>query len=322
MGEIIRVPNYSTTNIKQITVLDADAAASQTLIQVFNPSSFTVSDRILLGGGNTGNSETATVNAINSTTKIFTLNANLVNKHNKYESVSQLFGDSIRLYRSANIDDTVPSDDLFVTVTTVLLQGDDNTTDISDPSGGSDFWYKITYFNSVTLQEISLAQSITVRGGGYGRLTSIESILREAGLLGNQAVNDIVVAEKRDRAESEVLGSLASTGYVIPLQTPSGKRYIPPIVENIACLMSSGYLLKQGYGAATTKDTTNGQDRLNLADKKLKQIRLREIMLVDTKGSTLLMADNVAGWPNNTTLNFMQSRTVEPSHYITMDKVF
>lgn len=321
MSEVLRVPNFSSINLLEQTTLDADALSGQNQITLLNQIGYTVGNKILVGivGGET--SEVQEINGIAG--KLLTLTANLNNRHLKYEVVTLLVGDQVRLYRANNVDGSVPDDSLFVyTGISGSIRGGDTTTDLADPLGSSAYWYKTTYYNSVTGDETALVASVAVRGGNYGHLVSIESIRREAGLVDNQTLDDSIIAERRDQAESEIIGNLASAGYVIPLTASNGMPYVPPIVENIARLLAAGYLLEQEYGPTTDGDTKNGKQKIKQAQRLLDQIQNQNIVLLDPTGVMLYRASQVAGWPDNTT-QFVGTDGVHGEPFVmTMSKRF
>jgi hypothetical protein len=292
MAEIIRVPNFSEINLQEATILESDAASGQATITVINPTTYAQLDKLLIG---MIGSETAEIRSIQSiSSKTFTLSANLLNKHNKYEPVYRLYGDKIRLYRAANVNGTAPADSAFSLVDTVTMEGDDTTTDITDSSGGSGYWYKTTYYNSDSASETSLALSIAVRGGGVGHMASIESIRIESGLLDNQNIDDGRFAERRDQAEAEVNAALAVAGYTVPLQTDS------PLVENIVRLLTAGYMMMQEYPTAEG-EANPGKAKVKEARDLLKRIQNQELVLIDATGASLARTSQVSGWPDDTT---------------------
>jgi hypothetical protein len=311
MSEIIRVPNFSAINLREVTFINADAAAGTDAITVLNDSSYTGGQKILIGNLSQENTEVGTILSVAS--KIITLTANLSNRHIRGEIITLLFGDQIHLYRAANVDGSIPADSSFSYINVLAtIQGDDASSDLVDATGSSSYWYKTTYYNTATGEETDLSQALAVRGGNYGKLVSIESVRDEAGLDDNRNIDDGKIAERRDHAEDEVLGRLAAAGYVIPLQSSNGALYVPPMVENIARILAAGYLLKQEYGAITEDAEKNGDDKIEQAYAMIKDIQEQRVTLVDTVGAAVPHTSQVSGWPDATTEFVGTDGTPEP----------
>jgi hypothetical protein len=168
-------------------------------------------------------------------------------------------------------------------------------------SGGSEYWYKTTYFNSVTLAETNLTQSFAARGGGYGHLVAVEVVRLEAGLQNANHLDASVIAERRDQAEDEVLGRLAAAGYVIPLQASNGSLYVPPMIEGITRSLAAGFLMIREFGEVAEEDSKDGKAKITHARDMLDDIQAQKIVLVDTVGASRARSSQVSGWPDVTT---------------------
>ncbi len=320
MSEIIRVPNFSSINLKEVTFLNADAAAGQNLVTILNDTTYSAGHKILLGNPSQETSEVGTIQSLAN--KVITLSGNLSNRHIRGEMLTLLFGNQIRLYRASNVDGSIPADNAFSYASIVTsIQGDDSTTDLTDPLGGSNYWYKTTYYNSVTGEETDLSQSFPMRGGSYGKLVSVDSVRDEAGLEDNRNLDDGKIAERRDQAEDEVLGRLAAAGYVVPLQSSNGTLYVPPLIENITRLLAAGYLLLQEYGSVEEGNTKDGNAKIKQANAMLDAIQKQEMVLVDVIGTGLFRTAQVSGWPDDTTAIVGTDGTPEP-YQIRMSKRF
>src|SRR5215213_7758589 len=97
MSEIIRVPNFSSINLREVTFLNADAAAGQALVTILNDTTYVAGHKILIGDPSQETSEVGTIQSLAS--KVITLTGNLSNRHIRGEMLTLLFGDQIRLYR-------------------------------------------------------------------------------------------------------------------------------------------------------------------------------------------------------------------------------
>jgi hypothetical protein len=321
MSEIIRVPNFSAINLQETSILDADALAAQAQATIVNDITFTVGAKVVIGTLAQETAEVATIQSLAS--KVITFTANLNNKHLRGEPITQLFGDRIRLYRATNVDGNIPADSAFSYLSIyAIIQGDESTSELTDPDGGAGYWYKTTYYNTATGAETSLALSVPVRGGGYGKLVSIESIRTESGLLDNQNIDDGKFAERRDQAEAEVLGALAAAGYTLPLQSASGTLYTPALVENITRLLAAGYMMLQEYGPPAEGETNAGQAKVKEARQLLKQIQKQELVLLDITGVPMVRTAQVAGWPDDTTATVGTDGVNGEPYQMTMSKRF
>jgi hypothetical protein len=214
----------------------------------------------------------------------------------KYEKLIKLFGDQIRIFRASNIDGSIPADESFTELATISIEADQLFTDYLDTTGGSDFWYKFVYRNSANFYTTDLADSIAVRGGDFGHYVSVSEIRNEAGFTNNPDITDQMIADRREDAESEVKGALSVAGYKLPLTNP-----IPSVVKNATKLLAAGYLLLQDYGVTAEGSNKEGQAKIDLAEKILKKIQNREIVLTDIKEASLAKETIIGGWPNDST---------------------
>ncbi len=321
MSETIRTANFSQANLKERTQIETDVVAGVQTVTVLNSSGYAVGDKVLLGAVGAETAEVLTIQGI--TGKDITFTTVLTNRHTKYEEMILLEGDQVRLYRASNTDGNIPLDASFSYLNVyAVIQGDDTSSDLTDPTGGSAYWYKTTYYNSTTGAETSLALSVAVRGANYGRLVSIESIREETGLTNNQNLSDSIFAERRDQAESEVLGRLASAGYTVPFQSTNGSLYVPAIVENIARLLAAGYVLSQQFQPASSEDVNPGKGKIKQAHQLLDDIQNSKLVLLDPTGVILLRTSQVSGWPDNTTQYVGTDGVNGEPFQVTMSKVF
>lgn len=135
------------------------------------------------------------------------------------------------------------------TYTELTSSGSPVTIQVGDPQGayleyigGEGYTYfKSTYYNSVTFEETSIADSNAVLADESVRYTSLYNIKRQAGLLRNPYITDAVVESYRKRAENEVKSYIMSR-YTLPLAE------IPAIIENCTMLLAAGYMDYQEFG--------------------------------------------------------------------------
>lgn len=297
MAQLFQVPNYPDINLLDSTVLTADAAAGQKVIHAVGLDGFATGNATLLGPIGSLVGELLYIDTLTTTTITFL--TNLVNAHRQTEPCTLLFGDYIRMYRAPNVNGYPPDDSVFLAnlQSTILIDADQPTTPISDAAGSSSYWYKFTYYNSITFAETTLASSIALRGGGFGHLVAISSIRTEAGLLNDNQVQDTQIAERRDQAESEIFGALLAADYTLPLTDNNNQPYVPPVLENLARLLSAGYVLTQDYGPIASGNSKDGDLKVKTALGLLTEIQNHTVILADITGKQMSTAARVRGTP-------------------------
>jgi hypothetical protein len=300
MGELFRVPNWPDLNLQDTTVMTAEAASGQKIINTIGVKGMAHDDLGLLGAPGSLVGEIHKINTITSLAITFV--ENLINNHRKTEPFTIIAGDQIKCYRAPNVNNYAPDDSTFTLLGSANdIDADSPITIIRDSTGGTGYWYKFTYFNSVSSVETPLASSIAVRGGGFGHYVSGEDIRREAGLLTNQQIADTQISARRDHAESEVNGTLAATGYLLPLVDGQGNYYTPGIIENITRLLAAGYVLTQDYGPISGGNSKDGETKLKQAHDLLMAIQERKSVLTDSVGQLMATSTRITGYPDDST---------------------
>lgn len=264
MAQLLRPTNFDAINIAEKTQLSADVASGQKVANVLNSQGIVDDNFYVLGKLGGELSELAQLDSKSG--NALTALANYANAHKKYDEVTKLFGDKIRLYRAANVDGTVPDDADFSLLTTLTIEPDQSYTEYNDQTGGSDYWYKKTYYNSADTSETSLADAVPIRGGNYGNYATPEEVREEAGLTSNRWIPASVYQEKLTMAQSEVNTSLRIGGYTLPLTS------IPKIVKNATVLIAAGYVLLKDYGSANTGTKQEAESKLLEGRKLLAKI--------------------------------------------------
>lgn len=294
--QTIRVPNFPDVNIKERSRLDADSVATATGLTLEYTANMAAADYLYVGRLGT---ETGEINTITTVTNMTTLVVPAMAKdHSRFDDVCTLFGNKIKVYRASNVDGNVPLDASFSLLGSAAdIDADQNYTDVTDATGGSDYWYKYTYFNSTSSAETPLADAIAVRGGGYGDYASIESIRSEAGLQNNRFITDAQINEKRQAAQTLINGQLTGL-YAIPFTSP-----INPHVAEITRKLAAGYLLSNDYGTVSTFSTNNGKAKIDWALDQLSKLKAREIVLTDNAGAdtSISTTSGLQMWPDTTT---------------------
>lgn len=296
MAELIEALNFDPANIKERTALDADAAAGQTDQTVKNVNGFGTDSFVLNGRPGAEKSEIGVVDSIAG--RVITLNSNLSYAHKKFDEVRRMFGDKIKIYRAANVDDTEPADGDFAELTELTIEADKLTSSYTDDDGGVDYWYKQTYYNSLTLEETSLEDSTAMRGGDYGHYATLNEVREEAGFEDNPDITDSLVDDYRAMAEGKVKSALHYAGYTMPL------AMTPSVVRMASRLIAAGMILNKDYGQSAEGTTKEGNAKIEEGEKLLKQIKDDEIVLVNEQDERLARTTKGAtfsGWPDSTT---------------------
>lgn len=151
-------------------------SAGITAITVDNNNSFAQNDRVMIGEIGREKTEIVTVTGAVTAGTSLTIGATTF-PHEADEPVTRLQYDQVKYYRS-----TTGTSGTYSILTTVALDVDngDLVTNYDDTTGLSTYFYKVSYYNSVSGQESALSDPIA--GSGYDRNTvgfMIDEILRE-----------------------------------------------------------------------------------------------------------------------------------------------
>lgn len=301
MSQTITIANYPARNILEKTALTADANSGQAVLSVENNQNFSADKHVVVGRIGSETLEKVQVLSVAGTTTI-TATANLARTHQKFDTVTRILGNKIRVYRADNADGTAPADGSFTLLTTIDIDFDDQQTKYTDPDGSSDYWYKVTFYDSVGTTETAIGDSTAVRGGGYGNYASVESIRKEAGLQGNTYISDDLIDEKRQAAQA-LINSTLSGRYVVPFTAP-----INPLISEITRVLAAGYVLTKEFGNTASSTYKEGMDKIERVTNASKtglldRIDSGSLSLVGATGVTEESATggNVSGWPNSST---------------------
>lgn len=297
MSVIIKMDNYGASNKLETTYLNADAAALATTITLKNIQSISVGANVgfYLLIGKPGQENTELRRVLILTGLVVTLDSALVNAHSKYDDVTVLNANQLKVYRA-----TAPTDGSKPAITAYALVGDpididyDNlTTRFTDASGGSTYWYRYAYYNSHTLAESELANSNDIRGGSLTDYCSIRDIREEAGIVNNPYISDTYIAGKRTEAQSKINSALKGT-YPVPFTAP-----VSGLITHITILFAAGYILKREYGDGALGTNADGNAKITEAQAELDKIINGTSDPVDDSGvSTISSRQAVTGWPN------------------------
>lgn len=295
MPQTLKLTNFANNNILEQTKLAANVVADDDSLTVDNAAEFT-SGYLLLGAIGSKSAELLANTSVDSGITI-ALTSNAVLNHNQYDPVYCLYGNQLNIYRAANVDGTQPADSAFSLLDTIDIDPNDEATLYTDDNGGGDYWYKFTYFNSGNNHETDLASSRAVRGSFTVAYCSLDEIRREAGFKFATYITDDQIDEKRQRAQDEINGALDEF-YDTPLQPP-----INDFLKGITIRLAAGYL-RQAQFSQNANKAVNGTDMITNAQADLKNLILKERVLVTKDGKSLAGvggSGRADGWPDSST---------------------
>lgn len=280
MAQQIEIDNFGSLNVVDNTdQITADVAAGATHIQTDNTTNYASGTFIVVGNRGTELAELATVLTVDDAARL-TLTAPLIRKHDRFEQLTPLNGNQIKVYRAANVTGYPPADTAFGSIGTAAISVSDMITLFMDPDGSNAYWYKSTYLNTSTNDESSLADSTVVRGGGYDYYTSVYEIRKTAGMVNNQFITDADIDAKRLEAQQEINAALSGM-YTVPFQPP-----IDPMVSGITRMLAAGKLMQDDPGGSGGNSMIyqEGQDKIDQARQMLQLIDNRKYFLTDVTG--------------------------------------
>lgn len=266
----LRAESFADVNILELTVLTADASAGATTITVKSTAGFTVGQPVYIGTRAQDGCELAVVKTVTSGTAL-ELVAALTMPHSKYDPVTGVVGDKLRIYRASNVDGTTPDDASFAVLGVRQIDADQQSTYYTDSTGSSDYWYKLTYYNATTLAETELSASTAVRGDDFGHYASLSEIRSKAGFEGAANLSDQRIDLNRKAAETEINSALSGK-YTVPFSP------VPEHIHTLTVALGAGLLLRDAYGDSNPKGSTLVKD----ARTELAGLRTDQGYLTDT----------------------------------------
>lgn len=299
MAQQVEIDNFGTLNVVDTTdKLAADIAAAADQIQIENTANYTIGEYVCVGALGT---ESCEMRIVESIIDVHTLKLTIALslKHDRFEPVTPINGNLIRIYRAPNVDGHVPADDAFIVLTTVGISVTDMITLYTDQDGGNNYWYKSTYFNAATNFETSLADSTVARGGGYDYYCTAYAIRKAAGMVNNQWITDAEIDEKRKEAQDEINAALQGM-YAVPFQAP-----VDSMISGITRLLAAGKLMMDDPGGSGSNSLIyqQGQDKINEARAMLQVIDDRKYIISDITGTSIISPNSQSSkaFPNATT---------------------
>ena len=186
----INVLNPDVSNYEK-SYLTNPYSIGATSISVNNANRFAVNDRIMLGEMGTETAEIVTVSAVGADNTTLTIGATLY-AHSADEPVTVMTFDQVRFYRST--DGGVN----YSIITTQALDVDNASlqTIYDDTTGATSYYYKFTFYHSVSTLES--ADSDVIKGTGWRR--------RQAGYIINEFLQEVGDQAEQHIDRSEVIG--------------------------------------------------------------------------------------------------------------------
>lgn len=284
MPTTLNLESFKEVNIRERSTLSVGAAAGDSELTFESTQGFNAGDVIYVGQLSREGCEKAVIESVDDPT-IVTLSDPLTLPHARFETVSSVVGNKIRIYRAANVDGSVPASGDFTVLVDREIDPDQQTTYYTDPSGDSNSWYRDTYYNPVTEDETSLDDSVAVRGDDFGHYASLSEIRKEAGFDNALNLNDNVIDQQRRAAESEINTALASR-YTTPF-TP-----VPEIIHTLTIQLAAGLLLQNAY-----RGTDRGKDKLKAARDLIQALQVGDQTITDENGSAITSGEGISSWP-------------------------
>nr|WP_321999641.1 hypothetical protein [Rhodococcus qingshengii] len=198
MSTTLQADSFSRNNIRERTSLVEGVPKGAIEIKVASGQGYEAGSIIYVGELAREQCEKAVVESLTDDTNV-TLVSPLKYPHVAFADVTGVLGDLVHFYRAANVDGKVPADDQFTVLATRDIDPDQPPTYMTDTSGGSEFWYRRTYFNATTKEETALDGSEPRRGQDWGNYCSLDEIRAEAGFTSSFNLNDSLIFQHRDR---------------------------------------------------------------------------------------------------------------------------
>lgn len=222
---IVTAHNPSTQDLERTFLSQYMPEASGTLA-VKNTDGFTSTDPVMIGRQGSERTELAVLDGLTAP-NVLDLTANTSFAHNADDPVYKLRYNRVRFYRATSQNGTYT---LQATVN-LDVENEDKVTRYDDPTGATTHFYKITYYNTVSLEETERSDPIPATGM---LATSIGKVIDEhlrnvkdvgETILGIQEYIDVA----NDVNDELLLQSLKPYGFLktdITLNTVAGQDYI------------------------------------------------------------------------------------------------
>lgn len=188
---IIPVSNIETDGLEK-SYLSNPYSAGTTSIKVKNNNRFAVNDRIMIGEMGNEATEIVTVSAVNADGNTLTVGATVF-AHSADDPVYKMIFDQVKYYRS-----TTTSGGSYTNISTQDMDVDnaDLQTRYDDTTGTSAYFYKFTFYHSVSTVES--AYSDVIGGSGWRR--------EQVGYIIDEILQEISDQNEINVTRSEVIG--------------------------------------------------------------------------------------------------------------------
>lgn len=300
MSYTLNLRSFPELNIIEESELSADIAASSTGLSLKNNQGLSADDYLILGTIGSEKAELVSVSSVDSDQVQVTLSAGVKFAHDKFDRVTKLYGNQMKIYRASNVDGSIPANGSFSVLATIDIDPDQISTKYEDTSGSSDYWYKRTFYNEANDTETPIAEATAYRGSAYPEYCTIEQIKDKAGLKNNRWIPTERIDEKRRAAQSMIDARLTGT-YTVPFTPP-----INQLINEITQSYAAGLLLLSE--ATTRAGRERGQELMdsvtnNEGTGTLDRLDKRELKLVGLIGNdeTTPNSTGYSGYPNSNT---------------------
>lgn len=284
MSTTLILESFSDINIRERSLLTSGASVGDTALLLESAEGFNDGDVVYIGQLSREGCEKAVIASVDSGTSV-TLTAGLELAHARFEAVSSVVGNRIRIYRADNVDGSVPPIASFTVLVDREIDPDQQTTYYNDPVGTSDHWYRYTYYNPTTQDETPIEESSATRGDDFRHYASLSEIRKEAGFSNAINLSDIVIDQQRRAAESEINTALSSR-YLTPFNP------VPEIIHTLTIQLAAGLLLQNAY-----RGTDRGKDKLKAARDLIHALQVGDQTITDDTGNAITNGEGIASWP-------------------------
>jgi len=285
MSTTLQAESFADINLagQPRSTLASDVAKDATSVLLASTDEFEAGDIIYVGALAREQCEKAIVESVDDATTL-TLTSGLQYAHKRFDAVTAVLGDKLRIYRALNADGTPPADTSFNAYAARNISPEQVATYYTDSSGSSDYWYKLTYWNETSGDETDPADSEPVRGDDYGHYASIIDIRKKAGFENAVNLKDYDIDLHRRNAETYLNGKLAAN-YTVPFKP------VPDAVNALTIQLSAAMLKYSAYGVRYQKELDDARAAVDAyADNGA--------TIVDDDGNSLSSGGMVSSYPD------------------------
>jgi phage gp36-like protein len=275
MALTLNLTNFSQNNILEFAKVATDTVAGGAVLPFDNAQNFAGQDFILVGKQGGGVSRVYQITSLAGNN--VTLSENLVFPVERGTQITKLFGNKLKVYSAPYMQGSIPADGDYTLVTggTINIDPDQLITQFTDQNGSDQFWYKYTFYNSITQGETQLRSSSAVRDTSATDYATIGDVRQEAGFNGNYNVTDELIYRKLQAAQAKINGMLSGR-YVLPIGQP-----VSPIIADLTVRLAAGYVMIAEYGTFDGQDKSKGEKLRDDAISELKDYQTGSQVITD-----------------------------------------